>query len=124
MVSKVDVEEEYPGTVRTYFRLRTGQYTGGNAMIANPALVPRIRDLGQQLFDDRKNAAAMVKAAGVGFVIKFALGRLQPEDLADKIRELLGGSGAAVTTEHSSLAVDVDKPSDLALVERVLSERR
>jgi hypothetical protein len=121
MVTREEMERQYPGSDRTYFRLRSGWHTGGNLMLANPLLVPAIRDLGQRLFDLRKSPIGMVRLAGIGFVLKFMLGRLEPEDLADKIQELLGGVGAAVTTRHASLAVDVDKPSDLMLVERILA---
>jgi hypothetical protein len=92
-------------------------------MIVDPRLLPAARDLGQRLFNDRKNAVALVRAAGVGFVVKFLLGRLAPEDLADKIRELLGGSGAAVVLDDPSIAMDVDKPADLQLVEPILLRR-
>lgn len=121
IVSRADVEAAYPGTERTYFRLKSGRYTGGNAMLANPLLIPRMREMGQRLFEQRKNAVAMVRMAGFGFVVKFVLGRLEPGDLADKIREMFGGTGAAVVMRDPSIAIDVDKPSDLALVERVLS---
>ncbi|HEX9093786.1 MAG TPA: nucleotidyltransferase family protein [Coriobacteriia bacterium] len=123
LVKRTEMELQYPGSDRTYFRLKSGWHTGGNLMLANPALVPGIRDLGQRLFDLRKSPVGMVKMAGVGFVVKFVLGRLQPEDLADKIQQLLGGTGAAVTTSRASLAVDVDKPVDLALVEQVLASQ-
>jgi GTP:adenosylcobinamide-phosphate guanylyltransferase len=122
LVTRVQMEREFPGSERTYFRLRTGWHTGGNAMLVNPRLMPAARDLGQRLFDQRKNPIGVLRIAGLGFVARFVLGRLEPEDLADKIQQLLGGSGAAVSTDHASLAVDVDKPSDLALVERVLAE--
>lgn len=123
MVRRDDVEAQYPGTARTYFRLRSGSHTGGNAMLANPALVPAARDLGERLFQDRKNALAMMRTAGFGFTVRFALGLLEPTDLAGKIRELLGGSGAAVVLHDAAIAIDVDKPVDLALVERILSTR-
>lgn len=123
LVRREDVEAQYPGTARTYFRLRTGSHTGGNAMVVNPALMPAARELGQRLFDERKNAVAMLRTAGLPFVFKFTLGRLQPADLADKIRQLLGGSGGAVLLRDAAIAIDVDKPVDLALVEKVLSQR-
>jgi GTP:adenosylcobinamide-phosphate guanylyltransferase len=121
IVLRDDVEASFPGTDRTYFRLRSGRYTGGNAMLANPLLLPRMRDMGQRLFEQRKSAVAMVRMAGLVFVVKFLLGRLQPEDLAGKIQEMLGGSGAAVVMRDPSIAIDVDKPADLALVARVLA---
>lgn len=116
LVHKEAVEAAYPGSERTYFKLKAGRFTGGNAMIVDPKLLPAARDLGQRLFNDRKNAVALVRAAGLGFVVRFVLGRLVPEDLADKIQELLGGSGAAVILKDPSIAMDVDKPADLRLV--------
>jgi GTP:adenosylcobinamide-phosphate guanylyltransferase len=122
LVRREDMEAQYPGSIRTYFRLRSGWHTGGNAMLANPVLIPAARDLGQRLFDQRKSPVGTMRIAGLGFVARFMLGRLQPEDLGDKIQQLLlGGTGAAVMSRHASLAVDVDKPADLELVERVLA---
>lgn len=123
MVRREEMERQFPGSERTYFRLRSGSHTGGNAMLVNPRLIPAAHDLGQQLFDQRKSTVGMLRIAGLGFVVRFVMGRLEPQDLAGKIQQLLGGTSAAVVTTHASLAVDVDKPSDLALVERVLRER-
>jgi GTP:adenosylcobinamide-phosphate guanylyltransferase len=120
LIKKETIEAAYPGSARTYFKLKTGRYTGGNAMMVDPRLLPAVRDLGQRMFDDRKNAIALVRTAGLGFVVKFVLGQLVPEDLADKIRDLLGGTGAAVVVDDPSIGMDVDKPADMALVERLL----
>jgi GTP:adenosylcobinamide-phosphate guanylyltransferase len=124
LVRKETVEAVYPGAQRTYFKLKSGRYTGGNAMMVDPKLIPAARELGQRLFNDRKNAVATVRTAGFGFAVRFVLGRLEPTDLADKIRDLLGGTGAAVVLEDASIAMDVDKPADLELVERLLLGRR
>jgi GTP:adenosylcobinamide-phosphate guanylyltransferase len=123
VISRADMESDFPGSVRTYFRLKSGLFTGGNLMLVNPLLLPALRDLGQRLFDQRKNPVGMLRLAGLRFVVRFLLGRLEPTDLADKIEQLLGGTGAAVVTHETTLAVDVDKRVDLELVERVLAER-
>jgi GTP:adenosylcobinamide-phosphate guanylyltransferase len=123
LITRTRMDQEYPSGERTYFRLKTGWHTGGNAMLVNPLLLPAARHLGQRLFDQRKSPVGVLRIAGIGFVARFVLGQLEPEDLGEKIRQLLGGSGAAVATDHACLAVDVDKPSDLVLVERVLRER-
>jgi GTP:adenosylcobinamide-phosphate guanylyltransferase len=117
LVRRESIEAASPGAQRTYFKLKTGRFTGGNAMLVSPRLLAPARELGQRMFNDRKNSVALVRTAGFGFVVKFLLGRLAPEDLVDKIRELLGGVGAAVVLDDPAIAMDVDKPSDLELVE-------
>lgn len=123
LVHKESVEFAYPGAERTYFRLRSGRFTGGNAMLVDPLLLPAARDLGQRLFNQRKNALALVRTAGLGFMVKFMMGQLVPSDLAGKLQEFIGGTGAAVELRDPAIAMDVDKPSDLALVETILSVR-
>ena len=123
LVRRESIEAAYPGSERTYFRLKTGRFTGGNAMIVAPRLLAPARELGQRMFNDRKNSVALVRTAGFGFVVKFVLGRLAPEDLVDKIRELMGGTGAAVILDDPAIAMDVDKPSDMALVGERLAAR-
>ncbi len=123
LVRREAIEAAYPGAQRTYFKLKSGRYTGGNAMIVEPKLLAPARELGQRMFNDRKNSVALVRTAGFGFVVKFVLGQLEPADLVDKIRELLGGVGAAVILDDPSIAMDVDKPSDLELVQATLLAR-
>jgi len=123
LIRQESVEAAYPGANRTYFRLISGHYTGGNAMLVDPKLIPAARALGQRLFDERKNPVAMLRTAGLGFVVKFLLGRLAPEDLAGKIQELLGGTGAAVVLQDPAIAMDVDKPADVEIVEPLLARR-
>lgn len=123
LVRQESVEGAYPGAKRTYFRLSSGRYTGGNAMLVDPKLLPAARALGQKLFDERKNPVAMLRVAGLGFVVRFLLGRLAPEDLADKIQDLLGGPGAAVVLDDASIAMDIDKPADAELAAPLLAAR-
>lgn len=123
LVRRESIEAVYPGSERTYFKLKSGRFTGGNAMLVAPRLLAPARELGQRMFNDRKNSVALVRTAGFGFVVKFVLGRLAPEDLVDKIRELLGGTGAAVVLDDPAIAMDVDKPSDMALVGERLRAR-
>jgi GTP:adenosylcobinamide-phosphate guanylyltransferase len=123
LIAREDVEAAYPGSERTYFKLASGSFTGGNIGLMNPAVAVRNRDMGQRLFELRKSAVSMVRVIGVGFAAKFILGRLRASDVEDKMRELIGGTGAAVVTRHAAIGMDVDKPADVVLVERALYEK-
>lgn len=124
LVRQESIETAYPGAKRTYFKLVSGRYTGGNAMLVDPRLIPAARALGQRMFEERKNPVAMLRTAGPGFVVKFLMGKLAPEDLAGKIEELLGGTGAAVVVDDPSIAMDVDKPGDVDIAVPLLHSRQ
>jgi GTP:adenosylcobinamide-phosphate guanylyltransferase len=123
LIPRKDVEEAYPGSERTYFKLASGWFTGGNIGLMNPAVAMKNREMGQRLFELRKSAVSMVRILGVGFAVKFLLGRLRASEVEDKMEELIGGTGAAVVTRHAAIGMDVDKPADVALVERALGDR-
>ena len=123
LVRKEEMLAAYPGSERTYVRLLTGPVTGGNVALLNPSLVRRNAVIGQKLFDTRKNALQMARLIGFRFVLKLALGRLDPTEVEAKMEELLGGRGAAVFTDRAAIGADVDKPADVVIAERALFER-
>jgi hypothetical protein len=121
LVRKSDMLEQFPGSERTFVRLKDGPVTGGNMMLINPNLTYRNRDIGQRLFETRKSAAQMARVIGFRFVVKLALGRLEVHEVEAKMEELLGGPSAAIYTSHASIGADVDKPIDVVVAERVLA---
>lgn len=120
LIAKTEMLAQFPGSVRSYVRLVDGEVTGGNMMLVNPFLVERNREIGQKLFDTRKNALMMARVIGLRFVLKLALGRLQIHEVEAKMEQLLGGKSAAIRTTFASIGADVDKPEDVIVVERAL----
>jgi len=120
LISRADMSEQFPGSQRTYFKLKAGRFTGGNIMVGDPRLYETFKNLTQQLYDTRKNPLAMVKMIGLKFVVKLALGRLEPRDVEMKLGQLIDAPCAAVYTRSASIGADVDKLADVAPVEQVL----
>ncbi len=123
LVPKTAMEEQFPGSQRTYVKLVGGPITGGNMMVMAPGLVERNLEIGQRLFDTRKSPVRMARVIGIRFIIKLLAGRLDPTDVENKMGELLGGSCAAIWTTHASIGADIDKPIDVVVTERVLFQR-
>jgi len=123
LVPREAMEEQFPGSQRTYVKLVTGSITGGNMMVLSPRLVHRNKEIGQRLFDTRKSVVKMARVIGVRFIFKLLSGRLDPTDVEEKMGSLLGGSCAAIYTTHASIGADVDKPVDVVVSERVLYAR-
>ena len=123
IISREDNEAAFPETRRTYMRLKDGVFTGGNVHLVEKATFLRNITRGNQLFNLRKNPISLIGLLGIGFVIKYLTGRLDIETLEDKAQELLHADVKAVVTRYPELAVDVDKPEDLRLVETHLAAR-
>ena len=120
LISEKDIMEQFPGSSRTFFTLKSGKYTGGNAMVADPRLYGRLHDLTQEMFDTRKSAFKMLELIGLPFALKLLSGRLDPTDVENKMAHLMNTSCAAIYTHYASIGADVDKPADIAPVEQIL----
>lgn len=115
------VEKSNFNTRRTYVSFREGEFTGGNLFLIDPRSVSRCMAKGEQLVSARKSPIRLSRLLGVPFLIKFILHRVTIEEAERKASELLGVVGAVVITRYPEVGVDVDKPSDLEMVSRVLS---
>jgi GTP:adenosylcobinamide-phosphate guanylyltransferase len=120
LVPKEDMLAAFPEGQRTYFKLKSGSYTGGNVSLIAPNAAERNREVGQRLFELRKSALSLVRLLGFRFAVKFVLGWLEAEEVESKMKELIGCSGAAILVHEPSIGMDVDKPADVVLVEAVL----
>ncbi len=124
LVPKEDMLAAFPGGERTYFKLRSGFYTGGNVALVAPHAAEANREVGQQLFELRKSALALVRLLGLKFAVKFVLGLLEAREVEEKMKQLIGCTGAAILVHEPSIGMDVDKSADAALVARLLSKDR
>lgn len=120
LISKASMEAQFPGSVRTYVTIKGGPVTGGNIIVGSPELAAKLKDLFQEFYDTRKNPVKWARIVGFGFVIKLALGILDPTDVERRLSKVFGGPVAAIYSQHACIGADVDKPVDLEVIERVL----
>ncbi|MHB1419333.1 MAG: nucleotidyltransferase family protein [Bacillota bacterium] len=121
VVRKEINEQKFQGVQRTYIKLKEGIFTGGNLFLLSPEAFQRSADKGEELVRLRKHPLALCRLIGFGFVIKFLLHTLRLNEAAEKFSSLLGIKGVAVISSFPEVGIDVDKPSDLELVRRVLA---
>ncbi|MFZ5592589.1 MAG: hypothetical protein ACOY81_12390, partial [Bacillota bacterium] len=84
-------------------------------------ILPRCLERGRQLVAARKSPLRLAGLVGWGFLLRFLLRRITLAEAERKVSQLLGVEGAVVLCSDPEVGVDVDKPSDLLLVRRVLS---
>lgn len=111
----------YASVRHTWARLREGTYCGAGLVSVRPrafeALARFLEDLGRS----RKQPLALASLLGWDILARFALGRLTIAAAEARASRLLGAPAGAIVSPFPEIAVNVDRPSDVALAERLIS---
>jgi len=113
-------QAKYPGVKRTYAKLKDGVYTGGNVFLINPQIVKACAPKAEELVRLRKSPLQLVNYIGVMYFLKYIFRSLSIKDAEERISQLFNIKGKAIIVTYPEIGVDVDKPSDLELVEKIL----
>ncbi|RTR27731.1 NTP transferase domain-containing protein [Deinococcus radiophilus] len=123
VVPRSACEAEYPGVQRTFVRVRDGSFTGGNLFFFDPGLAVRFLPRLREVLAARKAPLRLAALIGPGVLLRLVTGRLTVRGLEEAVSRLLGVEARAIITPHAAVGTDVDKASDLALAEAVLTQR-
>jgi GTP:adenosylcobinamide-phosphate guanylyltransferase len=109
-----------PGTRRTWLRFVEGEYSGCNLFLLRRPAATGVVDFWRRLEMERKRPLRLMLRLGVGFALRYGLGRLRLEDALAKLGRASGARIAMVEMTDGRAAIDVDKPDDLELVRRLM----
>lgn len=116
------VLRDVPGTQRTFLRFADGAYSACNLFYLARPEAAQLLQLWQQVEALRKQPVKMLRLLGIHYALGYRFGWLRLAQATRRLGALAGGvTVAAVEMPYGRAAVDVDKPSDLELVERLLS---
>ena len=121
VVERGAFRDEAASAARTWLRLRCGDYTGANLFAFRNDRGRRAADFFARAERHRKRPWRMLAAIGPTLGVEYLAGRLDLDTAARHISRNVGARVRPVRLEESVAALDVDKPEDLALAERVLA---
>ena len=124
VVSEATNKMHYPETVRTYIKFKEGQYTGGNVFLVRPKAILGCREKAEKLIAARKSPMKIAGIVGPTCLAKFATGKLDFPSCIKIGHKALGLTGKVVVCPYPEISIDVDKTSDLELVEKTLQKRQ
>jgi GTP:adenosylcobinamide-phosphate guanylyltransferase len=113
----------YPETRRTYIRLKDGSYSGCNLFALTAADAAAVARFWMKVEKYRKQPWRFFAAAGPSALLSFLLGRLDLAAVVERLSAMLEVRLQVVTMPFAEAAIDVDKPSDLALAEKIIAQR-
>jgi GTP:adenosylcobinamide-phosphate guanylyltransferase len=113
-------DERYPQIPHTWARMRDGQFCGGGVSAIKPRALDRLGDFLDALGAARKAPLRLAAVFGWDVLIRFALGRLSIADAQARASAIMRVPVGAIRCTHPEIAVNVDRPRDIALAEALL----
>ncbi|MDJ0919929.1 MAG: nucleotidyltransferase family protein [Henriciella sp.] len=123
LARRADIEARYPDANRTYLKFGDGDYSSCNLFCLLTPAAREVVKFWQAAEQDRKRPWRIAWRFGVIRALRLLIGRPDLDQVFAIISGRLGVNIRPVVLPFADAAIDVDKPEDLTLVERVLSER-
>ena len=113
-------EARFPGVPHTWAKLSEGSFCGGGLIAIKPRAFDSLGRFLERLGAARKQPAKLAALMGRDVIVSYLRGRLSIADCEARAAKLLGFAACAVVVTHPEIAVNIDRPSDVALAERLL----
>lgn len=123
-VTRETIESKFRGAGRTVTHLRDHTVAGGDLHVVQTRLLDADPDLWRDLLAARKQPWRIARRVGLGVLLRLVLRRLTVRGIEQTAERVLGGPCRVVLSPYPELAMDVDKPRQLALVTAALVEGR
>lgn len=117
------VSAAYPGAIRTFYKLGGKRYSGCNLFLVRSAKAAAIAAYWRRLEAFRKQPLKLIWNVGPLAFLKTILGAMSAEDAFAHLSRKAGGVIKHVELPIAEAAIDVDKPADMELAERILAAR-
>ncbi len=115
---------KYPGALRTFYKLGGERYSGCNLFALITPQSRRAIEFWVALERHRKKPWRLIAAIGLRPLFLYLTGRLDLDRAMAQLSRIVGVKGVAVVMPQPEAPIDVDKPEDLLLAEKILIERR
>lgn len=112
---------KFPEAPHTWVRLRDGTYCGTGFTTMKPRIWPALALVIERVGQARKYPWRLASLFGWNVLTQFALGRLSIAAAERRASQVLGGKARAVISNYAEIGINVDRLSDIALAERLVS---
>ena len=115
IVSQREHLDRYPAVPHTWAKMVEGRFCGGGLVVLKPRVLPALRGVLDDLGKARKSPLRLAALFGWDILPRFALGSLTVAAAEQRASTILGAPAGAIRCSHPEVAVNVDRPSDVAL---------
>lgn len=123
MVERRRLEKAVGPNRRTWLTFKEGAYTGANLFALNAPAAKNALTFWEGVEQDRKSVLRLAAHFGPALMVKLLLRRMTLHEALAATGAKLGASVAPVLLSDGRMGVDVDKPEDHSLAERLLAKQ-
>ncbi len=123
LARRADIEDTYPDVRRTYLKFGDAHYSSCNLFCLLTPAAREVVSFWRTAEEDRKRPWRIAWRFGLIRALRLLIGRPALPGVFKIVSGRLGVEIKPVVLPFADAAVDVDTPDDLALVERIISER-
>jgi GTP:adenosylcobinamide-phosphate guanylyltransferase len=121
MVEQRVMQARYPESRRTWLRFRGGAWSGANLYWFGTPRAEKLIAIWRGVEQQRKKGRAIVGAFGLPMLIAVGLRLLTIHAAVARVGRRFGLDARIVPLPFAEACIDVDKPDDHALVERIIA---
>jgi hypothetical protein len=116
VVPRKVMETRYPGSNRTYTKLKDMQLCGADMHITHVSMATEHLDMWEELIGNRKSPLRQAATIGIGTLFRVATRSITLDELVAVVTKRLDITGRPIIWEHAEPGMDVDKPHQLELI--------
>jgi hypothetical protein len=117
------MEKRFPGSKRSYTRLKDIEVCGGDLNVVHTRSVAGNDALWNRIIASRKNALKQAALIGYDTLFLLLLRQITLEVAVKKVTQRVNLTGKALVSPYAELGMDVDKPHQLELMRADLARR-
>ncbi len=123
VVTREVVEARYPGSKRTFTKLKGIEVCGGDMNMLHTSVVRMNTETWDKLIASRKNPVKQAAIMGFDTLLLMLLRAITLQGAVKKITRRLHMTGEAVVCPYAEVGMDVDKPHQLEMMRADLAKR-
>ena len=123
VITRQVMEARYPGSKRSYTRLKDVEVCGGDLNVIRAMTVTGNDELWERIIASRKNVFKQAALLGYDTLLLLLLRRVTLEGALRRVTKRVNLTGRALLCPYAEIGMDIDKPHQLELMRADLSRR-
>jgi GTP:adenosylcobinamide-phosphate guanylyltransferase len=123
VISRDVMEKRFPGSRRSYIRLKEVEVCGGDMNVVRTLTATGRDELWKRIIDSRKNALKQASLLGFDLLFLIMLHQITIEHAERKVSQRIGLKGKVLRCPYAEVGMDVDKPHQLEIMRVDLAKR-